>query len=136
MSAAPSSVGRLTCSPKPPPLPNHSADADLTLLSRPAPPPGAWQGKVVWIVGASQGLGEALARHWAAGGARLILSSRSVDKLQARCCWKGVLATLISPARLCMACAKPPVSGARLPALATDPSDPMPSLLAPHACRR
>jgi hypothetical protein len=30
------------------------ADADLTLLSKRAPPPGAWQGKVVWVVGASQ----------------------------------------------------------------------------------
>jgi len=31
-----------------------------------------------------QGLGEALARYWAAAGARLILSSRSLEKLQAR----------------------------------------------------
>lgn len=40
-------------------------------------------------MGASQGLGEALAAHWAAAGARLILSSRSADKLaavKARCC--------------------------------------------------
>lgn len=65
------------------------ADADLNLLSKRAPPPGAWQGKVVWIVGASQGLGEALAHYWAARGARLILSSRSLEKLQAvkaACC--------------------------------------------------
>ncbi|KAI7846257.1 hypothetical protein COHA_000237 [Chlorella ohadii] len=59
------------------------ADADLTLLSKRAPPPHAWRGKVVWIVGASQGLGEALARYWAEAGARLILSSRSLDKLEA-----------------------------------------------------
>lgn len=32
----------------------RSADADLTLLSKRAPPPHAWRGKVVWIVGASQ----------------------------------------------------------------------------------
>lgn len=32
---------------------------------------------------ASQGLGEALARYWAEAGARLILSSRSLDKLEA-----------------------------------------------------
>lgn len=172
---------------------SRSADADLALLSKRAPPPGAWQGKVVWIVGASQvrplawptcahqtpvllaclqaepaacrggaagpaalqatacmlfppssppaaraglppvllgpqaaqlyasdpllatpvraslgnrlpdaycilscllppanaclalqGLGEALARYWAAAGARLVLSSRSMEKLQAR----------------------------------------------------
>lgn len=31
-----------------------SADADLTLLSKRAPPANAWRGKVVWIVGASQ----------------------------------------------------------------------------------
>ena len=115
----------------------RSADADLTLLSKRAPPPHAWRGKVVWIVGASQvgfvcvfvpstclpaccrwlqklqfrrrcrqaalwihpsvsqpqssillrvasqGLGEALARYWAEAGARLILSSRSLDKLEA-----------------------------------------------------
>ena len=30
------------------------ADADLALLSRPPPPPDAWRGKVVWVVGASQ----------------------------------------------------------------------------------
>lgn len=39
--------------PSHPVLPG-SADADLNLLSKRAPPPGAWQGKVVWIVGASQ----------------------------------------------------------------------------------
>lgn len=32
---------------------------------------------------AAQGLGEALALHWAEQGARLVLSSRSMDKLQA-----------------------------------------------------
>eukprot|EP00887_Chlorella_sp_A99_P004887 scaffold4.g4887.t1 len=57
------------------------ADADLTLLSRRQPPPGAFRGKVVWVVGASQGLGEALALYWAQQGARLVLSSRSLDKL-------------------------------------------------------
>ena len=39
-------------------------------------PRGAYEGKVVWITGASQGLGEALALHLASLGARLILSSR------------------------------------------------------------
>jgi len=37
--------------------------------------------KVVWITGASSGIGEALAYNLAAKGARLILSARSVDKL-------------------------------------------------------
>lgn len=59
------------------------ADADLTLLSKRPPPPGALRGSVVWIVGASQGLGEALALQFASLGARLVLSSRSLDKLEA-----------------------------------------------------
>jgi dehydrogenase/reductase SDR family protein 7 len=59
------------------------AYADLTLLSKRRVPRNAFQDKVVWIVGASQGLGEALTLHFAAAGARLILSSRSIDKLEA-----------------------------------------------------
>lgn len=59
------------------------AHADLTLLSKRSPPPGAFSNKVVWVVGASQGLGEAIALRFAAAGARLILSSRSVKKLEA-----------------------------------------------------
>lgn len=39
-------------SPKPPCL--RRADADLELLSKPDPPRGAFTGKVVWLVGASQ----------------------------------------------------------------------------------
>lgn len=58
------------------------ADADLTLLSKRPPPPGALRGAVVWVVGASQGLGEALALQFAALGARLVLSSRSLEKLE------------------------------------------------------
>lgn len=59
---------------------------DLTLLSKRRIPANAFQGKVVWIVGASQGLGEALAQYWAAAGARLILSSRSLEKLKSLPC--------------------------------------------------
>ena len=58
------------------------ADADLYLLGKGEPAANAFQGKVVWITGASQGLGAVLARHFASKGAKLILSSRSVDKLQ------------------------------------------------------
>lgn len=40
-------------------------------------------GKVVVIVGASSGLGEATARHLAARGAKLVLGARRLDRLQA-----------------------------------------------------
>lgn len=39
--------------------------------------------RVVWITGASSGIGEALALAFAEAGARLILSGRSADRLQA-----------------------------------------------------
>jgi dehydrogenase/reductase SDR family member 7 len=47
-------------------------------------PPGAFEGKVVWITGASQGLGESLALYFAANGARLILSSRRKEQLEVK----------------------------------------------------
>ena len=42
-----------------------------------------FDGKMVWLTGASSGIGEAVAYALAARGARLILSARRVEKLQA-----------------------------------------------------
>ncbi|WP_374765179.1 SDR family oxidoreductase [Yunchengibacter salinarum] len=42
-----------------------------------------FENKTVWITGASSGIGAALARHLAKRGARLILSARRKDSLQA-----------------------------------------------------
>ncbi|ASZ12682.1 SDR family oxidoreductase [Chitinophaga pendula] len=43
---------------------------------------GYYTGKVIWITGASSGIGEALAYQWAAAGAKLILSSRREAELE------------------------------------------------------
>ncbi len=45
----------------------------------------SYQNKVVWLTGASEGIGLALAEVFAKEGARLILSARSVEKLKDAC---------------------------------------------------
>ncbi|OEL23087.1 Dehydrogenase/reductase SDR family member 7 [Dichanthelium oligosanthes] len=57
-------------------------DGDLTLVSRGLPRRERVDGKVVWITGASRGIGEVLAMQFANLGAKLILSSRNRDELQ------------------------------------------------------
>jgi len=41
-----------------------------------------WQGKRYWLVGASEGLGRAVAHKLSAVGAEVIVSARSEDRLQ------------------------------------------------------
>ena len=41
----------------------------------------SFEGKAAWITGASSGIGAALAREWAARGARIILSGRDEARL-------------------------------------------------------
>ena len=43
---------------------------------------GRFQGKIVWITGASSGIGEALAKAFAADGAHIILSGRRTEALE------------------------------------------------------
>lgn len=65
------------------------ADADLHLLGLSPPEPGFYEGKVVWVTGASQGLGLRLARYFSEQGAKLILSARGKERLEVSdsCVW-------------------------------------------------
>ncbi len=59
------------------------SDAHLPLFLAPSPPPtGAFRDQVVWIVGASSGIGAQLAEDFSRQSALVILSSRRVPLLK------------------------------------------------------
>ena len=60
------------------------ADADLNLLKY-SLKPDFFKDKVVWVTGASSGIGEELCKQLSPLGAKLILSARSKDKLESIC---------------------------------------------------
>ncbi len=55
----------------------------MALFAALNPPLADWRGQRVWLVGASTGIGAALARALAARGARLALSARGQERLDA-----------------------------------------------------
>jgi short-subunit dehydrogenase len=57
-------------------------DADLSLILLPKPPTGGNAGKVVWIIGASSGIGASLALDYCRDGAQVIISARRVQQLE------------------------------------------------------
>lgn len=58
------------------------ADGDFTLMSRKQVKREEIEDKVVWITGASRGIGEVLARQLASFGAKLIISARNEEELE------------------------------------------------------
>lgn len=77
-----------------------SNDADLPLILLPKPPAKVHEGKVVWIVGASSGIGAYLAEDFCREGAHVILSSRRLTQLQEvadKCAKAGPFPALVLP---------------------------------------
>lgn len=60
----------------------NNIDADLGVTFGSNPPKGAQKDKVVWIVGASSGIGAALAEDFAKDGAKVIISARRENQLK------------------------------------------------------
>lgn len=58
------------------------ADGDFTLTLQGPTPRKVIQDKVVWIIGASQNIGEELAKEYARLGAKLILTARRANELE------------------------------------------------------
>ncbi|XP_055835096.1 uncharacterized protein LOC129903551 isoform X3 [Solanum dulcamara] len=59
-----------------------TADGDFTLLSKGKVKRQEIEDKVIWITGASRGIGEILAKQLASLGAKLIISARNESELQ------------------------------------------------------
>ncbi|PSR98127.1 Dehydrogenase/reductase SDR family member 7 like [Actinidia chinensis var. chinensis] len=59
-----------------------TADGDFTLMSKKHPKREELEDKVVWITGASRGIGEVLAKQLASLGAKLIISARNEAELE------------------------------------------------------
>ncbi|KMZ63003.1 Dehydrogenase/reductase SDR family member [Zostera marina] len=59
-----------------------TADGDFTLISKGSAKWDEVENKVVWITGASRGIGKILADQFAGFGAKLILSARNVGELE------------------------------------------------------
>ena len=63
------------------PTADLGAEAGATTFA--APWRSRWQGKVALVTGASKGIGKAIAKGFADAGAKVMLSSRKIDELEA-----------------------------------------------------
>ena len=76
------------------------SDCDLYLFLLPKPPVQAFQGQVVWITGASSGIGASLAADFAKSGAQVVISARRHDRLVEvanKCSQDGGIPPMILP---------------------------------------